>query len=70
MPQNYADAMQRFTIASDAGWSAAMFNIGHMHENGLGVPRNNDMAITWYKKASAAGSKQAKEKLAKLGVSE
>jgi TPR repeat protein len=37
-------------------------------EGGLGVTRNRDQAIEWYRKAAAAGNEPAKAALKSLGV--
>jgi TPR repeat protein len=45
-----------------------MDDIGSLYEHGLGVARNRDRAIAWYRMAAAAGDEDAIEHLAALGV--
>jgi uncharacterized protein len=66
--EDYADAMRWYRKAADAGHAGAMYDIGTLHEDGLGMPANRDLAVDWYRKAAAAGSSWAKAKLQRLGV--
>jgi TPR repeat protein len=46
--------------ALNAGSDAAMFDIGPLYENGLGVDRDLDQALGWFRKAAASGSEPAR----------
>jgi len=37
-----------------------------MYENGLGVPKDREQAVHWYRKAAEQGDESAKSALAKL----
>ena len=43
-----------------------MVALGHCYEDGLGVLKNSNDAIFWYRKASNLGSEEAAEKLDSL----
>ena len=44
----------------------ALFNVGHMYENGLGVSSDRSEAIKWYRKAAEKGHDGAKDRLLSL----
>jgi TPR repeat protein len=46
-------------VNAEKGQPQAMFNVGMLYEQGLGVPRNLTKALEWYEKASLAGEKEA-----------
>lgn len=50
---------------ADEGDSASMFNLGVMHENGLGVRQDDRAAVRWYRKAAELGHAPA---MLSLGV--
>ena len=68
------------SVVDDAAWKraqwyekeAAQGDVGAMvklaaaYEDGVGVPKNQQAALTWYRKAADAGSEEAKAKLRKL----
>jgi TPR repeat protein len=68
--RDYSEAMNYYTEAAGQGNVPAMYNIGVLYEGGLGVAMDRDQAITWYKKAAAAGSDDAKSALKSLGASQ
>ena len=45
--------------AAADGDAQAQFNLGAMHANGRGVPRNDKEAVGWYRKAAEQGHAQA-----------
>jgi TPR repeat protein len=51
----YARAMHVFTLRAAEGDGAAMADLGSMYDQGLGVPRNEAVALKWYSKAAEAG---------------
>jgi hypothetical protein len=48
------------------GDAAAMAKLGAAYEAGVGMPKSEQAAITWYRKAADAGNEEAKAKLKKL----
>lgn len=52
--------------AANQGLAIAQFNFGVMNERGLGVRRDVDVAIGWYRKAASQGDPNARQTLAKL----
>ncbi len=61
-----AGAAVHFTEAAAQGDRAAQFNLGVMHENGLGVPRNAVEAARQYRLAADQGHAKAQARLASL----
>lgn len=49
------------------GHSEGANNIGELYEKGLGVPKDVELAASWYKKASELGNKEAAQSLVRLG---
>ena len=45
-----------------------MTKLGYAYDSGLGVDRDANAAIDWWKNAAALGDAEAAKKLAKLGV--
>ena len=45
-----------------------MKNIGYLYFFGNGVPASREMAYTWLRKAAAAGSQEAAERLAVIDM--
>jgi peptidoglycan hydrolase-like protein with peptidoglycan-binding domain len=45
----------------------AMFNLGAMYENGIGVAADKAVARAWYERAAAKGHPQARDALKRLG---
>jgi len=60
-------ALQRGAASGDA---QAQLNLGAAYDHGLGVARDVDKAIEWYKKAADQGLAEAQFNLAHLLVSE
>ena len=54
--------------AANQGLALAQVNFGLMNERGLGVPRDVDAAIGWYKKAANQGDSNAQQALARLSA--
>lgn len=51
-------------IAAKSNNPVAMYNLGHLYNYGLGVPRDDVQAATWYSKAANFGSMSARNSLA------
>lgn len=52
---NYQEAVALFRPLAERGEPYAQYNLGVLYDNGLGVPRNFDLALLWYKKAASQG---------------
>lgn len=60
---NYAKAFQEFSILAEQGNSSAMFYLGVMYEEGLGIFRNYHQALKWYTLAAEKGDTRAQNNL-------
>jgi TPR repeat protein len=58
----YDKALRYFTWAESYHANAQYF-LGRMYESGLGVPRDNHVALIWYRKAASRGHEDALGKL-------
>jgi len=63
---NYAAARVIWEALAQRGNVEANFNLGILHEDGLGVPQNIQMAIAHYEKAATVGSSKAQYRLGLL----
>ena len=43
-----------------------LYNLGNLYRNGLGVPRDDSKALTWYARGAEMGNDEAAEALKKL----
>lgn len=59
-------AFKEFREAAEEGHSDSQFNLGLMYENGLGVSKEEKMAVAWYLKAALQGNSNAQYNLAVL----
>jgi TPR repeat protein len=62
--------MKWYRLAAANGSDSAMYNVGVLYENGIGVGKNRDQALVWYRGAARAGNVEAKRTLKSLGVTE
>lgn len=62
--RDYALAMAIWEPLAEAGNVAAQFNLGRMHDNGIGVPEDDFKATAWYKRAADADFTPAQRELA------
>ena len=53
--------------SAERGYAEAQNRLGIIYEKGEGIPQNLDLAIDWYRKATANGNEQAQESLKRLG---
>lgn len=60
------DAARLFEKAARAGFVPAQQRIAAIYEQGLGVPRDPSLAMTWYERAAQAGNVKAMHHLATL----
>lgn len=63
-------ALQYYERAADKGYSRSYHWIGYMYHQGLGMPRNINMAIDYYKKSAAHGYLVAERALIHLAWQE
>lgn len=61
-----SEAFKWFRLAADQGNAVAQWEVGFLHENGWGVPKNDAEAAKWYKLAAQQGQRDAQHSLATL----
>ncbi|MCT7377853.1 tetratricopeptide repeat protein [Chelativorans salis] len=64
--QNYDVALQILKPLAEADNAEAAFWLGDVYEEGLGVPKDVDTALTWYTKAAEGGWTAADSRLGQL----
>ncbi len=52
---DYRTAYRKWFPLADRGDAKAQYNLGVIHANGKGVPRNYEAAAKWYRKAAELG---------------
>ena len=52
---DYAMAYRRWFPQTEQGDAKAQYNLGVIHANGKGVPKNDSEAVKWYRKAADQG---------------
>lgn len=62
-----AQALHYFRLGDARGDARATNNLGIMYERGIGVPQDTQEALRLYKKAAAAGNKEASANMQRLG---
>jgi uncharacterized protein len=63
------DAYRLYLEAAQAGYAPAMLHLGDCAMEGRGTSRSEVDAVNWYRQAARAGSREALDKLSKLGKS-
>lgn len=63
---DYAEAHKWFEAAAKQGHAVAQYNLGLMYELGLGVEKNEAIALGWYNNAAKTGQPDALERLSLL----
>lgn len=63
---DYAGAMAHWLPLAEAGDRDAQYNVGNLHDRGLGLPEDDLAAIDWYGRAAAQGSVEAMVNLGML----
>ncbi|KAG0221303.1 hypothetical protein BGW41_006953 [Actinomortierella wolfii] len=58
-----SDPARRFRKSAEDGDPAAQYNLGLVYEKGLGVPKDIDQAVAWYRRAAAQNHENAEERL-------
>jgi len=69
---DYPSAIREFTESirnKEPGYKNSQAYMGRIYERGLGVRKDNNKAITWYRAASSNGSKAAEKALVRMRVS-
>ena len=56
---DYATASSQFSEAAEQGHAAAQISLGWMYAQGLGVPRDDQQALYWYRQAAKQGHPDA-----------
>jgi TPR repeat protein len=60
---DYEKALGKLIPLAESGHPAAQYNIGVMHEWGNGVPKDNFVALKWYKRSAERFHKDAQNNL-------
>ncbi len=61
--KNYNVALKELTPPAEGGNATAQFTLGVLYDAGLGVPRDFEKAVNWYRKAAKQGSVEAQHNL-------
>jgi hypothetical protein len=64
--KRYDEAIGFYRKAAAAGYAIAVFNVGHMYEEGTGVTKDLSIAKVWYQKAVDAGYEKAKLDISRI----
>ena len=64
--RSYEEAFRWYSAAADHGHAGALFGLGTMYENGLGVPQSRSKAASCFLKAAEKGHPQAQYEYASL----
>ena len=59
----YTTAFKEFKMAAENGDARAQYSLAVMYNDGIGVRKNPDEAMSWFRKAAAKGHPLAKEVL-------
>lgn len=63
-----SDAIFWMQKAASSGHTGAQYQMGRLHECGIGVKIDPDIALRWYRQAAQNGNKEARDKLAGLNT--
>ena len=61
--EDYKTAFRGFSLLAEQGDARAQFNLGVMFANGQGVPKDEQQAVVWYRKAAEQGNARAQNNL-------
>lgn len=67
--KDYRKSMNLYLKAEQLGNVSAMHALGIIYENGYGVDKNLETALSWYEKASKKGHMKSKNKIDQLKIS-
>jgi hypothetical protein len=65
---DYATALREWRPLAEHGHADARFNLGEIHANGRGVPKDQSVATMWYQLASDQGHEGAQGRLDELAA--
>ena len=65
---DYASALREWRPLAEQGLRGAQANLGHMYDEGLGVPQSYDEAAGWYRLAAEQGLAKAQRQLGWIWV--
>ena len=54
--QDYTTALRLWRLAAEQGDADSQSNLGRMYANGLGVPKDDKLAVKWYRLAADQGN--------------
>ncbi len=60
---DYATALREWEPLAKQGNATAQYNLGLMYDNGWGVPKNDKIAVKWYRLAAEQGNASAQYNL-------
>lgn len=64
--KDYETALKRFKKSAEKGNATAMFNVGVIYKNGLGVRKDDDEAFQWFLKSAEKGFANAQYLVSQL----
>ncbi len=64
--KDYPTAIKEWRPLAEQGNDRAQYNLGAMHEGGLGVAQDYEQALHWYRKAAAQGNPMAQNNLGQM----
>jgi TPR repeat protein len=59
VPQDYAEAANKYAIAAKFGLSDAQYNLAALYDSGKGLPKDPLQAYLWYSLAAGQGDADA-----------
>ncbi|MBI1890995.1 MAG: SEL1-like repeat protein [Burkholderiales bacterium] len=63
---DYATAIEGLKKLAEKDYAPAQFSLGSMYEEGVGMPKDEEQAAHWYRKAATAGEVKAEYNLAMM----
>ena len=64
--KDYENAFKYFKITADIGNIDAMYQLGILYHDGLGVEKSKKLAMEWYQKSASGGKVKAKRALSNI----
>ena len=65
-PKNYDVAVEKLEECAQKGFVKAMNKLGWMYYNGVGVNKDREVSLMWYKKAMELGNGSARNHVVKI----
>jgi TPR repeat protein len=66
LARDYAAAVRRHAATAETGLAEVQFNLGYLHERGLGVKKNGSQAVVWCRRAALQGIAESYRSLGML----